>query len=251
MTPGGDEPASGKKRPLLRVLFFLNLIITQERFVPTCTLNHNPVCGVRACVLVCVCVFFMFFFCVRCVVQVERYAKTFWEKGSVAFAAADWERHVKNVEKGERKIEEISRCDTACTCCPFRCSSKAMQPYCMPSVIPLHLIRNLCQIRLFASTWNALDAFLLWSLLSCCALSSNKKCYLPTGLWGQRRASSPSSLIRGSSWPSTTPAPREKSSTRTKTGNAPFFLFFFQVLLFFVSSGPFFFFCTRCGWSIF
>ena len=42
--------------------------------------------------------------------QVERYAKTFWEKGSTAFAAADWERHVKSVEKGERKIEEITRC---------------------------------------------------------------------------------------------------------------------------------------------
>lgn len=41
--------------------------------------------------------------------QVERYAKTFWEKGSTAFAAADWERHVKSVEKGERKIEEITR----------------------------------------------------------------------------------------------------------------------------------------------
>lgn len=39
----------------------------------------------------------------------ERYAKAFWEKGSETFAAADWERHVKNVEKGERKIEEINR----------------------------------------------------------------------------------------------------------------------------------------------
>eukprot|EP00903_Cladosiphon_okamuranus_P016661 g15364.t1 len=41
--------------------------------------------------------------------DVERYAKAFWEKGSTAFAAADWERHVKSVEKGERKIEEINR----------------------------------------------------------------------------------------------------------------------------------------------
>ncbi|CAN0476185.1 unnamed protein product, partial [Scytosiphon promiscuus] len=41
--------------------------------------------------------------------QVERYAKAFWEKGPEAFAAGDWERHVKNVEKGERKIEEINR----------------------------------------------------------------------------------------------------------------------------------------------
>ncbi|CAM9796341.1 unnamed protein product, partial [Ectocarpus sp. 12 AP-2014] len=41
--------------------------------------------------------------------DVERYAKAFWEKGSMAFAPADWERHVKNVEKGERKIEEINR----------------------------------------------------------------------------------------------------------------------------------------------
>lgn len=48
--------------------------------------------------------------CVWCsCVQVERYAKVFWEKGSMAFAPADWERHVKNVEKGERKIEEINR----------------------------------------------------------------------------------------------------------------------------------------------
>lgn len=42
--------------------------------------------------------------------QVERYSKAFWEKGGSAFAPADWERHVKNVEKGERKIEEINRC---------------------------------------------------------------------------------------------------------------------------------------------
>ncbi|CAM9388149.1 unnamed protein product, partial [Laminaria digitata] len=41
--------------------------------------------------------------------DVERYAKAFWEKGPEAFAAGDWERHVKNVEKGERKIEEINR----------------------------------------------------------------------------------------------------------------------------------------------
>lgn len=40
----------------------------------------------------------------------ERYAKAFWEKGPEAFSAGDWERHVKNVEKGERKIEEINRC---------------------------------------------------------------------------------------------------------------------------------------------
>ena len=47
--------------------------------------------------------------CTHACPQVERYAKTFWEKGSTAFAAADWERHVKSVEKGERKIEEITR----------------------------------------------------------------------------------------------------------------------------------------------
>ncbi|CAM9485755.1 unnamed protein product, partial [Hapterophycus canaliculatus] len=41
--------------------------------------------------------------------DVERYSKAFWEKGANAFAPADWERHVKNVEKGERKIEEINR----------------------------------------------------------------------------------------------------------------------------------------------
>ncbi|CAM9610522.1 unnamed protein product, partial [Ascophyllum nodosum] len=41
--------------------------------------------------------------------EVERYAKAFWDKGADAFPAAEWERHVKNVEKGERKIEEINR----------------------------------------------------------------------------------------------------------------------------------------------
>lgn len=53
--------------------------------------SYTRTCGARVCV------------------QVERYAKAFWEKGSMAFAPADWERHVKNVEKGERKIEEINR----------------------------------------------------------------------------------------------------------------------------------------------
>lgn len=53
--------------------------------------------------------------------QVERYAKTFWEKGSTAFAAADWERHVKSVEKGERKIEEITRYTY------FECRADVMQ----------------------------------------------------------------------------------------------------------------------------
>ncbi|CAM9610593.1 unnamed protein product [Ascophyllum nodosum] len=42
-------------------------------------------------------------------IEVERYAKAFWEKGADTFPAAEWERHVKNVEKGERKIEEINR----------------------------------------------------------------------------------------------------------------------------------------------
>lgn len=52
----------------------------------------------------------------------ERYAKTFWEKGSTAFAAADWERHVKSVEKGERKIEEITRWISGCHAKLYRSS---------------------------------------------------------------------------------------------------------------------------------
>ncbi|CAM9952968.1 unnamed protein product, partial [Choristocarpus tenellus] len=41
--------------------------------------------------------------------ETERYAKVFWKKGAEAFTPGEWERHVKNIEKGERKIDEINR----------------------------------------------------------------------------------------------------------------------------------------------
>ncbi|CAM9745440.1 unnamed protein product [Chrysoparadoxa australica] len=42
--------------------------------------------------------------------EVRRYANTFWSKGETSFSSAgEWEKHVKNIERGERKIEEISR----------------------------------------------------------------------------------------------------------------------------------------------
>lgn len=73
-------------------------------------------------VCICVCFYLFSFSWFRCILigggflpiaQAERYAKAFWEKGAETFAQADWDRHVKNVEKGERKIEEINRYDTS------------------------------------------------------------------------------------------------------------------------------------------
>ncbi len=41
--------------------------------------------------------------------EVSRFAQVFWSCGSTTFEAADWDRYVKQIEKGEKKREEISR----------------------------------------------------------------------------------------------------------------------------------------------
>jgi SWI/SNF-related matrix-associated actin-dependent regulator of chromatin subfamily A member 5 len=41
--------------------------------------------------------------------DVQAYAKAFWERGSKYMQPADWEKIIRNVEKGEKKLEEISR----------------------------------------------------------------------------------------------------------------------------------------------
>jgi SWI/SNF-related matrix-associated actin-dependent regulator of chromatin subfamily A member 5 len=41
--------------------------------------------------------------------EVERYATSFWSRGHEFLAAVDWDRYTKQIEKGEKKLEEISR----------------------------------------------------------------------------------------------------------------------------------------------
>jgi hypothetical protein len=41
--------------------------------------------------------------------DVKRFAHTFWSRGAATFSASDWERFTKQIEKGEKKLEEISR----------------------------------------------------------------------------------------------------------------------------------------------
>jgi SWI/SNF-related matrix-associated actin-dependent regulator of chromatin subfamily A member 5 len=41
--------------------------------------------------------------------EVVRYAKTFWEEGPNTFNPTEWERIMKQVEKGEKRLEEIDR----------------------------------------------------------------------------------------------------------------------------------------------
>lgn len=41
--------------------------------------------------------------------QVQEYAKVFWSRGERAFSSAEWDKIVKTVEKGEKKLEEIGR----------------------------------------------------------------------------------------------------------------------------------------------
>lgn len=40
---------------------------------------------------------------------VTAYSAVFWEKGEKEFSAAEWDKIVKNVEKGEKKLEDIAR----------------------------------------------------------------------------------------------------------------------------------------------
>jgi hypothetical protein len=49
----------------------------------------------------------------RPVDQCEAYAKTFWKEGGRHFDFVDYDRYVKTVEKGERKIEEVKRLTAA------------------------------------------------------------------------------------------------------------------------------------------
>ena len=41
--------------------------------------------------------------------EVERYAKAFWSKAKDCLAPSDYERHVKTVERGEKRLEDIER----------------------------------------------------------------------------------------------------------------------------------------------
>lgn len=45
--------------------------------------------------------------------EIKRYSEMFWTKGSSAFPPAEWDRHVKQIEKGEKKLEEIQRLTSA------------------------------------------------------------------------------------------------------------------------------------------
>jgi SWI/SNF-related matrix-associated actin-dependent regulator of chromatin subfamily A member 5 len=45
--------------------------------------------------------------------EIKRYAETFWAKGAFVFPPAEWDRHVKQIEKGEKKLEEIQRLTSA------------------------------------------------------------------------------------------------------------------------------------------
>ena len=41
--------------------------------------------------------------------DVEAYSQAFWSKGPQVFSKSEWDKIVRNVEKGERKLEEIAR----------------------------------------------------------------------------------------------------------------------------------------------
>jgi len=47
--------------------------------------------------------------CNKTTEEVSSYAKAFWTRGPTSFSTADWDKLVKNIEKGERKLEEIAR----------------------------------------------------------------------------------------------------------------------------------------------
>lgn len=45
--------------------------------------------------------------------EVQRYIEVFWSRGSNVFSSADWDRYTKQIEKGEKRLEEISRLTNA------------------------------------------------------------------------------------------------------------------------------------------
>ena len=49
----------------------------------------------------------------RPVDEVRRYSSVFWERGATIFPPAEWEKVVKQVEKGEKRLEEIQRLTSA------------------------------------------------------------------------------------------------------------------------------------------
>ena len=49
----------------------------------------------------------------RPVEETKRYAAAFWEKGATDLPLAEWERVTKQIEKGEKRIEEINRLTSA------------------------------------------------------------------------------------------------------------------------------------------
>lgn len=45
--------------------------------------------------------------------ETRRYSQAFWKRGSQVLSATDWERVVKQIEKGEKRLEEIQRLTSA------------------------------------------------------------------------------------------------------------------------------------------
>jgi len=45
--------------------------------------------------------------------EVKRYAEAFWTQGPTVFSPADWDKHTKTIEKGEKRLEEIQRLSVA------------------------------------------------------------------------------------------------------------------------------------------
>lgn len=45
--------------------------------------------------------------------EVKRYSLTYWEQGMSIFPTAEWDRNLKQVEKGEKRLEEIQRLTSA------------------------------------------------------------------------------------------------------------------------------------------
>mmetsp|Transcript_9123 Transcript_9123/g.8154 ORF Transcript_9123/g.8154 Transcript_9123/m.8154 type:complete len:1404 (-) Transcript_9123:63-4274(-) len=45
--------------------------------------------------------------------EVKKYSEAFWSKGSKIFPPAEWEKNVKAIEKGEKRLEEIQRLTSA------------------------------------------------------------------------------------------------------------------------------------------
>eukprot|EP01038_Epipyxis_sp_PR26KG_P008238 gene8238-11148_t len=49
----------------------------------------------------------------KAVDETTRYAKVFWDRGPVVFPQAEWDRYTKQIEKGEKRLEEITRLTAA------------------------------------------------------------------------------------------------------------------------------------------